>query len=78
MTDNVIKRLIFTTFQHANANFRRLLTESTERLKDLSKKLGACIGRARPYHEAVSEARAAQRECQTAALQFQRTSGENI
>ncbi|KAF4525254.1 hypothetical protein B566_EDAN012789 [Ephemera danica] len=60
--------------ENANANFRRLLTESTERLKDLAKKLGSCISRARPYHEAVAEAKQAQLECQIAAVQFQRAS----
>jgi hypothetical protein len=49
-----------------------LLSESTRRLKVLSKKLGSCIERARPYYEALEIAKKAQQECQKAAVQFQR------
>jgi SH3-domain binding protein 5 len=59
-------------FQEANSTFRILLNESTRRLKLLSKKLGNCIEKARPYHEACEKARLAQIECQKAAVQYQR------
>lgn len=56
----------------ANTTFRILLNESTRRLKILSKKLGGCIERARPYYEALELAKQAQMECQRAAVQYQR------
>lgn len=52
-----------------------ILNESTRRLKVLSKKLGGCIERARPYYEAVEIAKKAQQECQRAAVIFQRANG---
>lgn len=58
--------------EEANATFRILLNESTRRLKLLSKKLGGCIDKSRPYHEAADRARLAQLDCQAAAVQFQR------
>jgi hypothetical protein len=54
-----------------------LLSESTRRLKVLSKKLGSCIERARPYYEALEIAKKAQQECQKAAVQFQRANGKS-
>lgn len=69
-TDNINRLEI--ELEEANATFRILLNESTRRLKVLSKKLGACIDKSRPFHEAVDKARLAQIECQTAAVQFQR------
>lgn len=62
--------------QEANSTFRILLNESTRRLKLLSKKLGSCIEKARPYHEAQEKARLAQIECQAAAVKFQRANGK--
>ncbi|KAH0817664.1 hypothetical protein GEV33_005126 [Tenebrio molitor] len=59
-------------YDEANTTFRMLLSESTRRLKVLSKKLGSCIERARPYYEALEIAKKAQQECQKAAVQFQR------
>lgn len=56
----------------ANAQFRSALSDSTQRLKNLSSKLGKCIEQARPYYEAVEMAKKAQLECQKAAVQFQR------
>lgn len=56
----------------ANAVFRNTLSESSQRLKQLSKKLGKCIEIARPYYEAKEVAKLAQVECQKAAVQYQR------
>jgi hypothetical protein len=38
--------------QEARATFRQLLCESTVRIDNLAKKLGACVDKARPYYEA--------------------------
>lgn len=56
----------------ANTAFRMLLNESIKKLKLLSKKLGNCIERARPYYEAFEFSKKAQMECQKAAVQYQR------
>lgn len=53
-----------------------LLNESTRRLKVLSKKLGSCIEKARPYYEAFEVARRTQQDCQKAAVLFQRANGK--
>ncbi len=41
----------------------------------MSKKLGACIEKARPYYEAQESYHRAQEECQSAATHYQRASG---
>ncbi|KAH8356270.1 hypothetical protein KR200_006709 [Drosophila serrata] len=69
-TDEINKLEI--ELEEANSTFRILLNESTRRLKLSSKKLGSCIEKARPYHEALDKAREAQIECQKAAVKFQR------
>ena len=69
---------MFSGFQEANAGFRTLLTKSTQQLNALSKKLGSCIEKARPYYEALEEYKNAQESCQEAAVQYQRTSGQYI
>ena len=38
--------------KNARAKFRKLLTESTQKLECLSKNLGKCIERAKPYYDA--------------------------
>ncbi|XP_063232378.1 SH3 domain-binding protein 5 homolog [Bacillus rossius redtenbacheri] len=69
-TDEINKLEI--ELDEANTAFRLLLSDSTRRLKLLSRKLGGCIERARPYYEALEVARHAQLECQRAAVHFQR------
>lgn len=69
-TDQINKLEI--ELEEANSTFRILLNESTRRLKLSSKKLGNCIEKARPYHEALEKAREAQIECQRVAVKFQR------
>jgi len=59
----------------ANTVFRQLLSDSTHHLKSLSKRLGTCIEKARPYYESVDQMTRAQAECQKAAVQFQRAAG---
>ncbi len=41
----------------------------------MSKKLGSCIEKARPYYEAYEAYSKAQAECQSAATHYQRASG---
>jgi len=59
----------------ANTVFRSLLSDSTHHLKSLSKRLGSCIEKARPYYESLDQMTRAQAECQKAAVQFQRSAG---
>jgi len=63
-----------TQLDEANATFRSLLSNSTQHLKSLSKKLGSSIEKARPYFEGADQMTRAQAECQRAAVQFQRAS----
>ncbi|KAM7302105.1 SH3 domain-binding protein 5 homolog [Ixodes scapularis] len=58
----------------ANSAFRATLSESSHKLRLLSKKLGKAIEAARPYYEAKDYAQKAQLECQRAAVQYQRAS----
>lgn len=67
--------LLETQLEDANCLFRTLLSDSTQQLKALSKKLGSCIEKARPYYEALEIAQKAQKECQSAATHYQRASG---
>jgi len=57
----------------ANTGFRFLLSVSTNQLKALSRRLGSCIEKARPYYEAFDQMTKAQAECQKAAVQFHRS-----
>lgn len=41
----------------------------------LTKKLGSCIEKARPYYDLLEIAKKQQKECQEAALQYQKASG---
>ena len=68
--------MYFLHLQEANTCFRTSLNELTNELKSLSKKLGVCIDKARPYYEAVERARVVQLNCQRAAVQYQRANGE--
>ena len=56
----------------ANTAFRILLNDSIKNLKALSKKLGGCIEKARPYYDALETLRKAQMDCQRAAVLYQR------
>ncbi|XP_059478389.1 SH3 domain-binding protein 5 homolog [Neocloeon triangulifer] len=71
-TDEINKLEI--DLENANTYFRKLLNESTERLKELAKSNGSAVNKARPYHQAMSDAQKAQIECQKAAINFQRAS----
>ncbi|XP_060800509.1 SH3 domain-binding protein 5 homolog isoform X2 [Amyelois transitella] len=54
--------------------FHILLNETSRRLQALTKRLGTCVDKSRPYYEAVNVAATARAECQKAAVQFQRAS----
>ncbi|RXG68106.1 SH3 domain-binding protein 5-like protein [Armadillidium vulgare] len=58
--------------QEANNSFRASLNETSSQLQALSKKLGICVEKARPYYEAKEKAKQLQIECQRAAVQYQR------
>lgn len=73
--DKSINLIKLSIKQEATSTFRILLNESTRRLKLLTKKLGSCIEKARPYYEALEKSRFAQIECQKAAVKFQRANG---
>lgn len=55
-----------------------LLNESTRRLKLLTKRLGSCIEKARPYYDLLEIAKMQQKQCQQAALHYQKASGEQL
>ena len=48
---------LLSTYQEARAAFRSALTESTQGLNAISKKLGSCIEKARPYYDAKQRAK---------------------
>lgn len=54
--------------------FHLLLAETSRRLQALSKRLGSCVDKSRPYYDAGAAAAAARADCQKAAVQFQRAS----
>ncbi|GAB6019357.1 hypothetical protein CHUAL_000946 [Chamberlinius hualienensis] len=56
----------------ARAAFRQLLTDSSQRLNGLVKKLGSCVEKSRPYYEAKIKEKKGHAETQKAALRFER------
>nr|XP_023024733.1 SH3 domain-binding protein 5 homolog [Leptinotarsa decemlineata]XP_023024734.1 SH3 domain-binding protein 5 homolog [Leptinotarsa decemlineata] len=72
-TDEINKLEI--EYDEENKTFRMLLNECTRRLKLLSKRLGSCIEKARPYYELWEEAKKAQQECQEAAALYKKAHG---
>ncbi|XP_052757476.1 SH3 domain-binding protein 5 homolog isoform X1 [Galleria mellonella] len=54
--------------------FHLLLNETSRRLQALTKRMGTCVDKSRPYYDAVGVAATARSECQKAAVQFQRAS----
>ncbi|KAH9498206.1 hypothetical protein Btru_007941 [Bulinus truncatus] len=56
----------------ARAAFRTALSDSTQRLNGLAKKLGTCVEKARPYYDARMRLKEAHLESQKAALRFER------
>lgn len=71
--------LVFNSYyilQESMKTFHLLLKETSRRLQALSKRLGSCVEKSRPYYDAVGVAANARSECQRAAVQFQRASGK--
>lgn len=62
--------------QESMKTFHLLLNETSRRLQAWTKRLGTCVDKSRPYYDAVALATTARQECQKAAVQFQRASGE--
>lgn len=58
----------------ARSNFRLLLSESSQKINQLTTKLGSCIEKARPYYDARIRAKEIQAESQKAALRYERAS----
>lgn len=56
----------------ARASFRQTLSESTQKLDVLAKKLGSCVEKARPYYDSRVKFKEAHLETQRAALRFER------
>ena len=50
------------------------MSDSSQKIAELAKKLGACVERARPYYEARVRAKQLQSETQKAALRYERAS----
>lgn len=63
-------------FQESMKKFHLQLNDTSRRLQALTKKLGTCVDKSRPYYDALAAAAAARAECQKAAVQFQRASGQ--
>lgn len=68
----------FVFFQDARSHFRQLLSESSQKIDNLAKKLGSCVERARPYYEARIRSKELQSETQKAALRFKRATGSHL
>ena len=49
--------MMFVLFQLARNKFRSLLADSSEHLKQLGKKLGKCVNKARPYYDVLRESK---------------------
>ncbi|CAH1403737.1 unnamed protein product [Nezara viridula] len=69
-TDDINK--LEVDLNEARTEFRQKLWESTVHLEAISKKLGSCIEKARPYYEARIKAKEALLETQKAASKFER------
>ncbi|BFZ06324.1 hypothetical protein BsWGS_09363 [Bradybaena similaris] len=57
----------------ARTAFRQVLSESTQCLNALSRKLGTCVDKARPYYDARMRLKEAHLESQKAVLRFERS-----
>ncbi|RWS27146.1 SH3 domain-binding protein 5-like protein [Leptotrombidium deliense] len=62
----------------ARTQFRQLLSESSQKINIMSKRLGSCIEKARPYYESKIKAKEFQNETQKAALKFERASSAHL
>ncbi|XP_034950267.1 uncharacterized protein [Chelonus insularis] len=74
-TDDINK--LEVDLDEARATFRDLLCESTITIDALSKKLGTCIEKSKPYYDARFKAKEALRDAQKAAIRFERANGQH-
>ncbi|CAF0911413.1 unnamed protein product [Didymodactylos carnosus] len=62
-----------TQFDEAQQLFQTLFSNCKQRLAVLSKRLGSCVEKARPYYDACKQVEETQLETQKAAQEFQRS-----
>lgn len=74
-TDDINK--LEVDLDEARATFRELLCESTLKIDNLTKKLGDCIERSKPYYDARFKAKEALTETQRAAIRFERANSQH-
>ncbi|XP_051172754.1 227 kDa spindle- and centromere-associated protein-like isoform X2 [Leptopilina boulardi] len=74
-TDDINK--LEVDLDEARATFRELLCESTLKIDVLTKKLGDCIEKSRPYYDARFKAKEALSETQRAAMRFERANSQH-
>ncbi len=68
---------LFCLLKDARTHFRQLLSDSSQKMTNLAKKLGSCVERARPYYEARIKSKELQLETQKAALKFERATSSH-
>ncbi|XP_044007519.1 SH3 domain-binding protein 5-like isoform X3 [Aphidius gifuensis] len=74
-TDGINK--LEVDLDEARLTFRQMLCESTITMENLSKKLGACIEKSKPYYDARFKAKEALKEAQKAAIRFERANSQH-
>ncbi|XP_050714107.1 uncharacterized protein LOC126997092 isoform X2 [Eriocheir sinensis] len=74
-TDTINK--LEVDLDEARMLFRQLLSDSTQRIDALAKRLGKCVEQSRPYYEARIQAKQALRETQAAAWRYERASSQH-
>ncbi|XP_076058279.1 uncharacterized protein LOC143035289 isoform X2 [Oratosquilla oratoria] len=57
--------------------FRQLLTDSTQRIDALAKRLGKCVEQSRPYYDARIKAKQALAQAQAAAVRYERAMSQH-
>ncbi|KAI1296836.1 SH3 domain-binding protein 5-like [Halotydeus destructor] len=62
----------------SRTSFRQLLTGSTKKINLLSKRLGSCVEKAKPYYEARIRSKILQDATQKAAVRYERASSSHI
>lgn len=64
--------------QDSRACFRQLLSDSTNKLNTLAKKLGSCVEKSKPYYEARIRAKQLQNKTQSDAVRYERASSSHF
>ena len=63
--------------QDSRACFRQLLSDSSHKINLLSKQLGSCVEKSKPYYDARCKAKELQNETQKAAVRYERASSSH-